>query len=399
MCLLTLDLFNAPFKTHMTRPRLEYPCGVCENEVTEEQKAVQCDGQCQSWYHCMCVDISDLEYNVLASSDGNWECTNCKSSLPGHNTVDAIDVFHFDFQKNLPTPKLTVGSQFYLRLLWTYLFGIYSASTKLMIAYMWHELMAKRGPNDVISCINHFIFNTSLGRTGAKWSIWWADNCPGQNKNNYVIWFFQDLIRRGVYTRIDFKFLIAGHTYGPTDRHFALIEKHTAKVETVFTPSQWFDEVRKAVISTNSKIEVVEMTQSTFRDFRGNLRNLYTERSKDKCNKPLDFASAVWFNFGLGELYIDSQLKYFEHQEEVWVRHTYDVFEVPQRVCYRKKRGVKNVCQMPPSLYEQYPIPIKRAKAEDLKKLVTSYIPREYQHFYSELPTINDSNDSSDDDI
>ena len=106
------------------------------------------------------------------------------------------------------------------RLLWTYLFGIYSASTQLTAAYMWHELLAKRGANEVISCLSHFIFCNPLGRTGAKRSIRWADNCPGQNKNNYIMCFFQDLIRRGVYTRIDFKFLVVGHTYGPTDRSF-----------------------------------------------------------------------------------------------------------------------------------------------------------------------------------
>ena len=29
-----------------------------------------------------------------------------------------------------------------MRLLWTYVFGIYSASTNVMMAYMWHELLA-----------------------------------------------------------------------------------------------------------------------------------------------------------------------------------------------------------------------------------------------------------------
>ena len=86
-----------------------------------------------------------------------------------------------------------------------------------------------------------------MGRTGARWSIWWADNCPGQNKNNYLMWFFQDLIRRKVYDRIDFKFLIPGHTYGPTDRYFAVIEKHTAKVENVYIPSEWYDHVRDEI--------------------------------------------------------------------------------------------------------------------------------------------------------
>ena len=47
--------------------------------------------------------------------------------------------------KNMPTPKLTVGAQFYLRLLWTYLFGIYSASVQMTTTFMWHELLARRG--------------------------------------------------------------------------------------------------------------------------------------------------------------------------------------------------------------------------------------------------------------
>ena len=59
---------------------------------------------------------------------------------------------------------------------------------------MWHELVAKRGASDVISCLEHFIYRTQLGRMGAKWSIWWSDNCPGQNKS--LMWFFSDSIRR-----------------------------------------------------------------------------------------------------------------------------------------------------------------------------------------------------------
>ena len=39
----------------------------------------------------------------------------------------------------------------------------------------------------------------------------------------YLMCFFSDLIRRHVYSRIDFKFLVPGHTYGPTDRNFAVI--------------------------------------------------------------------------------------------------------------------------------------------------------------------------------
>ena len=76
------------------------------------------------------------------------------------------------------------------------------------------------------------------------------------------------------------------------------------------------------------------------------------------------------------------------------IRHTYNVDEAPQQVSYFKKRGVQlGIDGPPPSLYEYYPIPIKKAKADDLKKLVADYIPGDYQSFYFELPTMDSDND------
>ncbi len=74
-----------------------------------------------------------------------------------------------------PRMVVTVGKQFYMRLSWTYLLGIYCASTN-MCACMWSELVAHHGANDVVSSLSHFVFNTQLGHSGAKWSIWCADN-------------------------------------------------------------------------------------------------------------------------------------------------------------------------------------------------------------------------------
>ena len=159
----------------------DYPCGVCGKDVKDDDKAIQCESDCMLWFHAECANLADEEYDKLSWTDAIWECQACISpGLPSLNSVHAVDVFHFDFQQNLPTPKLTVGKQFYLRLLWTYVFGIYSASVCMTTAFMWHELLGRRGSNNVISCLFRFIFHTTLGRTGAKWSIWWADICPGQ---------------------------------------------------------------------------------------------------------------------------------------------------------------------------------------------------------------------------
>ena len=369
---------------------VEHPCGVCGSEVVDN--AVQCDGQCQLWHHCSCIGMSSSDYeNLTTESDALWECPGCKGGFAGFNTVDAVDVVHFDFQKNLPTPKLTVGDQFYKRLLWTFLFGVYTASSQIMVAYMWNELVAKRGANDDISCLAHFIFQTPLGRSGAKWSIWWCDNCPGQNKNNCLIWFFQELIQRKVYSRVDFKFLVPGHTYGPTDRNFALIEKYAGRLEHVYVPEQWYKHVHDAVTSPGSKIQVVEMKQSDFRDYQNHLGKTYTERNEDMDKQRLNFCSAVWFNFGKGEKYLDGDLVQLEHPQEVWVRHTYDVKENPQTVSYVKKRGAEfNTELLPPTLYHQYPLPINSAKAKDVQELADKYVPRPYWIFYTNLPVTDD---------
>ena len=39
---------------------------------------------------------------------------------------------------------------------------------------------------------------------------------------------------------------------------------------------------------------------------------------------------------------------------------------------------------LPPPLYDQYPIPIKNAKADNVRALVTKYVPIAHQIFYSE---------------
>ena len=38
----------------------------------------------------------------------------------------------------------------------------------------------------------------------------------------------------------------------------------------------------------------------------------------------------------------------------------------------------------------QYPIPIKKEKADDLHGLVGEYVPPEYRPFYAEIPTTED---------
>ena len=122
---------------------------------------------------------------------------------------------------------------------------------------------------------------------------------------------------------------------------------------------------------------------------------IYTEHTKDVDGNPLEFSKVVWFNFGIGEEVVNGVIHQQEHPQEVWVRYTYDVSETPCRVSFYKKSCV-NYCllHLPPPLYQRYPLPIKAAKAADLRKLATEYLPNTGKGMYIDLPAVEDKTDS-----
>jgi len=40
-------------------------CGVCKKIVFNKEEALQCDGECTKWYHCICVGMSSEQYEIF----------------------------------------------------------------------------------------------------------------------------------------------------------------------------------------------------------------------------------------------------------------------------------------------------------------------------------------------
>lgn len=53
----------------------------------------------------------------------------------------------------------------------------------------------------------------------------WCDNCGGQNKNSYVIWFLLLLVECGVVIEANLKFFQKGDTKNACDRGFAHVRR------------------------------------------------------------------------------------------------------------------------------------------------------------------------------
>ena len=79
-----------------------------------------------------------------------------------------------------------------------------------------------KGANTTISYMHHYFENHGLGETDVHLH---ADNCSGQNKNNYFICYLAWRTILHLHNSINYSFLVAGHTkFGP-DRCFGIIKR------------------------------------------------------------------------------------------------------------------------------------------------------------------------------
>ena len=53
------------------------PCGICQSEVTDTGKAIECN-KCQTWIHINCNKLTTKQYKHFQDNpDEIFECKNC----------------------------------------------------------------------------------------------------------------------------------------------------------------------------------------------------------------------------------------------------------------------------------------------------------------------------------
>ena len=56
--------------------------GCCTAAIDDNQhEAIQCEGNCQKWYHRLCAGVSKYHYDKLADSPNPFICWLCSDSL------------------------------------------------------------------------------------------------------------------------------------------------------------------------------------------------------------------------------------------------------------------------------------------------------------------------------
>uniref|UniRef100_H3H7Q0 DUF7869 domain-containing protein n=1 Tax=Phytophthora ramorum TaxID=164328 RepID=H3H7Q0_PHYRM len=130
-------------------------------------------------------------------------------------------VLIIDYSQNLTLPSVTsTPSQWYfLSLRRVNMFGIYYANKTIQYNYIYDETVAGKGTDEVNSLLHHFIHKIVLPGGHRKLTIY-ADNCGGQNKNNYVLKALLALAHMGDLETVELKFFVKGHTKNAVDRGF-----------------------------------------------------------------------------------------------------------------------------------------------------------------------------------
>ena len=133
--------------------------------------------------------------------------------------------YSFDFaqQVHIPSNPMQPGPIYFKTPRKCSIFGVMCEAIPRQVNYLIDEASdVGKGANITISYVHHYFEHHGLGETSVHLN---ADNCSGQNKNNYFIWYLAWRTILQLHHSVRYSFLIARHTkFGP-DRCFGIIKK------------------------------------------------------------------------------------------------------------------------------------------------------------------------------
>jgi len=154
----------------------------------------------------------------------------------------------YDLQAVMPLPKGDVSIFYYRSKLNVLNFTIYDMQKNIADCYVWDESNGHRGVNELGTCILKYLEMKSDKNEGDV--IFYYDNCPGQNKNKFILALYIHAVRqfKNIKT-ITHKYLIKGHTQNEGDSVHSLIErqcKKQLKSGPIYTPEAFVSIIRTA---------------------------------------------------------------------------------------------------------------------------------------------------------
>ncbi|ETM48153.1 hypothetical protein L914_07271, partial [Phytophthora nicotianae] len=192
-----------------------------------------------------------------------------KKDLASADEEHAVIIMDFSQNLTLPSISSTPSQWYFLSLRSVNMFGIYYANEAMQYNYVYDETVAGKGTDEVNSMLYHFI-NRIILPAGFRRLTIYADNCGGQNKNNYVVRML--LAHMSDLEVIKLKFFVKGHTKNAVDRGFGHVRKHLARLD-IWTTGQLIDAVNDA--SSTSALVHIEAENHIIKEYRNVAKDAY----------------------------------------------------------------------------------------------------------------------------
>ena len=183
-----------------------------------------------------------------------------------------------------------------------------------MYAHVYHEGDGKKGANNVASLIFKTLQKIGILREnemGGELNIVF-DNCSGQNKNNTILKLVSYLTEMGYFKKVNFIFLIVGHTKNAADRLFNIL-KYSYRKSDIFTMPDLCAELNKSECVT-----VIPAVEGDFKDWDQFL-NLYYSDFKRKVKHNHIFSCTHGESREANQMMVD--LRKSDLPEHTIVRH------------------------------------------------------------------------------
>ena len=177
-----------------------------------------------------------------------------------------------------PIPKLPASCAFYCRKISAYNCGIHNLNTGKGHMFVWPENLAKRGSNEIASCLYKYIEDCVSKEI--KDLVIFSDNCAGQNKNLNITLACLRLIQAERFRTITHIFMVAGHSYMDCDRDFGCLAR-SLKGKSIHSFQQLVNEIK--ISNKKNPFYVHEMKQEDFKNF-DELQKLVTNRRPFEAN-------------------------------------------------------------------------------------------------------------------
>lgn len=229
---------------------------------------------------------------------------------------------------------------------------------------MYDEQTAKKGSNEVISFLHHYIHTYLPG--SVKTLYIFSDNAFAQNKNQTLVKYMFTLVNTNKNIReIHHQYPEPGHSFLPCDRSFGLIEKNKRKKERIYLPSEWI----KLVEQTSKKFKVVPVEQDMILNFSDHFKQLFKSAPKGPKREKFAISTYRLMRYTKNHQYIECSVS--------------SGFVISTKFFMNPNGNI--AFPMPNNKAHSRPLEINPKKIKDLRDLVQKYVPLNDQGYYNRL--------------